>query len=61
MGNRVRGGLHGAPPSLTDLDDSGSLKPTIDFRRVYASILSNWLDADPEVVLGERFSTLPIL
>ena len=31
MGGRVKGGLHGAYPSLTDLQD-GDLKHTVDFR-----------------------------
>jgi uncharacterized protein (DUF1501 family) len=37
-GGKVKGGLHGAYPSLTDLD-SGDLKYTTDFRRVYATLL----------------------
>ena len=37
-GPRVRPGLHGAYPSLTDLVD-GDLKMTVDFRRVYATVL----------------------
>ncbi len=36
MGGRVRGGLYGAQPSLTDLN-GGDLKHHVDFRRVYAS------------------------
>ena len=38
LGRGVRGGFHGAEPSLTDLDD-GDLKHTTDFRSVYASVL----------------------
>jgi uncharacterized protein (DUF1501 family) len=34
-GPKARGGLHGVPPSLTDLD-GGDLRHTIDFRRVFA-------------------------
>ncbi len=41
-GPRVRPGLHGAYPSLTDLVD-GDLKMTVDFRRVYATVLEGWL------------------
>jgi uncharacterized protein (DUF1501 family) len=37
LGGRVRGGLHGGPPSLADLQD-GDLRHTVDFRDVYASI-----------------------
>lgn len=41
-GGAVQGGLVGAHPSLTDLDD-GDLKVAIDFRQVYATVLQKWL------------------
>jgi uncharacterized protein (DUF1501 family) len=37
MGGQVRGGLHGAYPSLADLQD-GDLKHTIDFRSTFAAV-----------------------
>jgi len=37
MGGGVKGGLHGAYPSLADLQD-GDLKHTVDFRSVFATI-----------------------
>jgi uncharacterized protein (DUF1501 family) len=61
LGSRVRGGLYGTPPSLADLDEDGDLKYTVDFRRVYASVLANWIGADPDLVLQGRYATLPIL
>ena len=39
IGDHVKGGLHGAQPSLTNLDDDGNLVPTVDFRAVYANVL----------------------
>ena len=51
LGRGVRGGFHGAEPSLTDLDD-GDLKFSTDFRSVYASVLARVLGADPAQVLG---------
>ncbi len=42
IGNGVQGGLHGRHPSLTDLDD-GNLIMTTDFRRVYATMIEQWL------------------
>jgi uncharacterized protein (DUF1501 family) len=51
LGRGVRGGFHGAEPSLTDLDD-GDLKFGTDFRSVYASVLDRVLGADPAQVLG---------
>ena len=37
MGGKVKGGLHGAYPSLTDLAD-GDLRHTVDFRNVYSTL-----------------------
>lgn len=37
LGGRVKGGLHGAQPSLSDLDD-GDLHHTVDFRDVYSAV-----------------------
>lgn len=37
MGGGVRGGLHGAYPSLADLQD-GDLRHTVDFRSVFATL-----------------------
>jgi len=37
MGGKVKGGLHGVYPSLTDLQD-GDLKHTVDFRNVYSTV-----------------------
>lgn len=41
MGGAVRGGLHGAYPSLTDLQD-GDLKHAIDFRNVFGTVARKW-------------------
>ncbi|MEU0560700.1 DUF1501 domain-containing protein [Dactylosporangium sp. NPDC006015] len=57
LGSPVRGGLYGEQPRLSDLDN-GDLKFTTDFRAVYASLLSNVLDADPQRILGYS-SALP--
>jgi uncharacterized protein (DUF1501 family) len=38
MGGQVKGGLHGAYPSLADLQD-GDLKHTVDFRSVFAGVV----------------------
>ena len=60
IGNGVEGGLHGRHPSLTDLDD-GNLKMTTDFRRVYATMIRDWLGyKDPESILNGSFDSLPL-
>jgi uncharacterized protein (DUF1501 family) len=60
VGEHVKGGLHGAQPSLTDLDASGNLKPAVDFRSVYATLLAKWLKADDHEVLGKTYSQLDL-
>lgn len=59
-GHSVRGGFVGEQPSLTDLDD-GDLKPSGDFRDVYATLLADVLDSDPEQVLGPGRTVLPLI
>jgi uncharacterized protein (DUF1501 family) len=59
-GPGVRPGVHGDYPSLTDLEN-GDLKPHIDFRRVYATLLEDWLDLPSEAALGGRLERLAIL
>jgi uncharacterized protein (DUF1501 family) len=58
LGKGVKGGFFGQHPSLTDLDD-GNLKMTTDFRRVYASMIGEWLGcADAPEILKGRFDPL---
>jgi len=57
LGGGIKGGIYGSHPSLTDLDH-GDLKYSIDFRSVYATILHDWLEADPAQVLGSSFATI---
>jgi uncharacterized protein (DUF1501 family) len=58
VGKGVKGGLHGRHPSLTDLDD-GNLKMTTDFRRVYATMINEWLGYDDTAaILKSKFETL---
>jgi uncharacterized protein (DUF1501 family) len=52
-GNRVKGGLQGGVPNLNDLDD-GDIRHQIDFRDVYAGLLTDWLGVDASAVLGQR-------
>ncbi len=59
-GPAVKPGLLGAYPSLTDLDD-GDLKPVVDFRRVYATILTTLARPARGAALGGTFHPLPLL
>ena len=60
VGNNVKGGFYGAPPSLTDLDD-GNLKMTTDFRRVYSTMIKGWLGYDDvQTILKGQFDPLNV-
>ena len=60
FGKRIKGGLYGQHPSLTDLVE-GDLKHAIDFRSVYATVLDKWLGADPAKILGAPFERVPFI
>jgi len=60
IGEPVRGGHYGEPPSLTNLDADGNLKFTTDFRRVYASLIEGWLQHESKVLLGGDFNAFPL-
>ncbi len=59
-GGRLKAGLIGPRPSLTDLDN-GAPKFHTDFRRVYATVLDRWLGFESRGVLGRQFEPLDIL
>ena len=60
FGTGVAGGMYGQHPSLTDLDD-GNLKMTTDFRRVYATMIEEWLGhADSRSILKGSFEPMGI-
>jgi uncharacterized protein (DUF1501 family) len=59
-GSGVKPGLAGSYPSLTDLED-GDLKMTVDFRRVYATVLERWLGLPSKEAVGGRFELLPLI
>ena len=58
IGNAVKGGFYGTPPSLTELVLGDNLANTTDFRQVYATLIDGWLGVDAAKVLGRRFDTL---
>ena len=50
-------GLINAMPDLSDLED-GDLKYKVDFKNVYATVLSRWLNADADKILGGHFDSM---
>jgi uncharacterized protein (DUF1501 family) len=61
VGNAVKGGMYGKPPSLSELVLGDNLASTTDFRRVYATLIQDWLGADASKVLGQRFDTFGMM
>jgi len=59
-GDPVQGGLYAKHPSLVELD-RGDLKMQMDFRRVYATVLEDWMGIDGRAVLSKSFRKLPLL
>jgi len=59
-GGGVQSGLVGTAPSLLDLVGNAP-KMTMDFRRVYATILEDWLGVSSKDALGGTFERLPLL
>jgi uncharacterized protein (DUF1501 family) len=60
LGRRVKSGVHGPYPDLARLDD-GDPRHSIDFRRVYATLLDRWLAVPHQQILGASFEPLALL
>jgi uncharacterized protein (DUF1501 family) len=58
----ISGGLKekGLLNPMCDLNDlnQGDLKYTVDFKSVYATMLHNWLSADDEKILGNKYGIM---
>ena len=50
----VRAGLHGEPPSLTQLDADDNLRATVTFEQYYATLAETWFGIDAAQVLPSR-------
>ena len=59
IGNGVKGGHYGTPPSLATLDDTDNLIHTTDFRQVLASVIEDWLKyPNAKDVLSDEFKKI---
>ena len=64
MGGGVAGGFHGTEPDLGNVNGSGNMTYTSDFRSVYATVLKHWLEIDSDKVdsiFSDSFSTIPFI
>lgn len=60
FGSNVRPGVHEKHPSLAKLH-RGDLAFGVDFRRIYATVLRDWLRTPPDKIIGGGFSPMKLL
>ena len=60
IGSKLHPGIHEKHPSLATLH-RGALIPGCDFRRVYATVLRDWLNIKPDKVLDAGFAPLRLI
>ncbi|PTX63434.1 uncharacterized protein (DUF1501 family) [Kordia periserrulae] len=54
-------GFYNPMPNLSNLDENGDIQFDVDFRKIYASILNNWLDVDATKVMRSSFTDIKIV
>jgi uncharacterized protein (DUF1501 family) len=59
-GKLKNAGIFNEAPNLSDLNN-GDLIYSVDFRRIYASVLKNWLNTEPKSVLMQDFQPLDLV
>jgi len=59
--NLKKVGLYNNAPDLLNLDKNGDLRYSIDFRRIYATLIDDWLLADHKILLDKKFDKLNLL
>ena len=60
MGGAVRGGLVGEAPRLSDLDD-GDVAVSLDYRRLYNTVLTRWWQAPASALNVSKFPPLALV
>jgi uncharacterized protein (DUF1501 family) len=60
IGERVKGGLYAEYPSLEPSQwlNGEDLRPTIDFRGIYGTVLEQWLDLEAPPIVGGTFEQI---
>ena len=64
FGGKVKGGIYGSNPNLTDFDNNANLLHEFDFRQLYATLMTQWFDLDQveiENILYHQFETFPLI
>jgi len=60
VGQALKGGHYGQAPSLTKLNREGNVLHTVDFRRVYATVMQEWMGANSQSLLNGKFEPLSV-
>ncbi|MDE0822600.1 MAG: DUF1501 domain-containing protein [Dehalococcoidia bacterium] len=59
IGDRVKGGMYGAYPSLKPENlTQGDLEPNYDFRGLYSTIVDKWMGLDAVPIVGGQFEQM---
>jgi uncharacterized protein (DUF1501 family) len=53
IGRGLNGGVYGGQPDLVNLERK-AIRHTIDFRAVFASVIQDWYQSDPEPIFGTQ-------
>lgn len=61
LGGLVKGGLYGPAPRLDRLDPVGNLAYAIDFRSLYATVVSEWWRLGTDRFVNQGFKSLGVL
>ncbi|MBU2928148.1 DUF1501 domain-containing protein [Winogradskyella psychrotolerans] len=59
--NLKKAGFYNSLASLSDLDNNGDLKYSIDFRSIYTTILSQWMNVSAEGIIPSRQNLLDFI
>lgn len=54
-------GMYNSPADLINLDENGDIKYEIDFRAIYASLLQDWLNTEPSLIINGDFKRLELV
>ncbi|WP_033957690.1 DUF1501 domain-containing protein [Psychroserpens jangbogonensis] len=62
IGNQLKKpGFYNELASLSNLDDNGDLKYSVDFRSIYATVLGKWLAVEDKTILNKNFPKLDFI
>lgn len=62
IGNQMKSpGFYNDLASLSNLDNNGDVKYTVDFRSIYATLLGKWLQVEEATVLNNTFTRLDFI